>query len=42
MPGLFVAPRDLPIGDVIEDVVLVVTRSNQDEYEGQVRYHPNA
>jgi hypothetical protein len=40
MPGLFIAPRDLPIGDVVEDVLLVATLSLDGEYEGQVRFLP--
>jgi hypothetical protein len=40
MPGLFVASRDLPIGDVVEDVILIATLSLDCEYEGQVRFLP--
>lgn len=40
MPGLWVVPRDLPLGRVIHDVLLIATFSNKGEYEGQVRYLP--
>jgi hypothetical protein len=38
MPGLFVAPRDLRIGDLVEDMLLVATLSFEGEWEGQVRF----
>ena len=40
MPGLFIAPRVLPTGDVVEDVLLVATLSLDGEYEGQIRFLP--
>ena len=40
MPGLFVAPRDLPIGDLVEEMLLVATLSFEGEWEGQVLYLP--
>lgn len=40
MPGLCVAPRDLSIGDVIDDVLIIATLSNEGEYEGRVIYLP--
>ena len=40
MPGLFVAPRDLRIGDLVEDMLLVATLSFEGEWEGQVRFLP--
>ena len=40
MPGVFEVSRDLPIGEVIEDILLLVECSVDDEWEGQVRYLP--
>lgn len=40
MPGLWVVPRDLQLGDVITDVCIVATLSNKGEYDSQVRYLP--
>ena len=40
MPGLFVAPRDLPIGELVEEVLLVATLSFEGEWEGRVLYLP--
>jgi len=40
MPGLFEVSRDLLIGSVIEDILLLVEYSLDDEWEGQVRYLP--
>ena len=40
MPGVFEVSRDLPIGNVIEDLMLLVEYSVEGEWEGQVRYLP--
>jgi len=40
MPGVFEAARDVPIGIVIEDILLLVEYSLDGEWEGQVRYLP--
>jgi hypothetical protein len=40
MPGVFEVSRDLPIGRVIEDLLLLVAYSRDGEWEGQVRYLP--
>ncbi len=40
MPGVFEVGRDVPIGVVIEDIVLLAECSLDGEWEGQVRYLP--
>jgi hypothetical protein len=40
IPGIFEANRNLPIGDVIEDILLLVEYSLNNEWEGQVQYLP--
>ena len=40
MPGLWVVPRDLPLGHVIADMLLIATLSEEGEYEGRVEYLP--
>jgi len=40
MPGVFEVNRDVPIGQVIEDILLLAEYSLQGEWEGQVRYLP--
>lgn len=40
MPGLWIVPRNLPLGDVIKDVIDIASLSNKGEYEGQVMYLP--
>lgn len=40
MPGIFEVSRDLPIGNVIEDILLLAEYSLDDEWSGQVRYLP--
>lgn len=40
MPGVFEIHRDLPVGDVIEDVLLLAECSLEGEWQGQVRYLP--
>jgi len=40
MPGVFEVGRDIPMGIVIEDLILLTECSLGDEWEGQVRYLP--
>lgn len=40
MPGVFEADRHVPVGLVIEDVLLLAECSLAGEWEGQVRYLP--
>lgn len=40
MPGVFEVSQSVPVGVVIEDVLLIAEASAQGEWEGQVRYMP--
>jgi predicted nuclease of predicted toxin-antitoxin system len=40
MPGVFQVAQNASIGDVIEDILLLVEASFESEWEGQVRYIP--
>ena len=40
MPGVFEVSRELPLGAVIEDILLLADYSIDGEWEGQVRYLP--
>ena len=40
MPGVFEVSRSVPIGTVIEDIILLAESSLEGEWEGQVRYLP--
>jgi hypothetical protein len=40
MPGVVVAREALPVGRVIEDLLLILECSEPGEWEGQVRYLP--
>jgi hypothetical protein len=40
MPGIFEVSRNLPIGKIIEDILLLAEYSLEDEWDGQVRYLP--
>ena len=40
MPGVFEISRHVPIGQVIEDILLLAECSLDSEWEGQVRYLP--
>ena len=40
MPGVFEVSRNLPIGKIIEDILLLAEYSLEDECDGQVRYLP--
>jgi hypothetical protein len=40
MPGVFEVSRAMPVGRVIEDILLLVECSLDGEWQGQVRYLP--
>jgi len=40
MPGVFEVSREIPIGLVVEDLLLLADYSLEGEWEGQVRYLP--
>jgi hypothetical protein len=40
MPGVFVVPQSFPIGQAIEDLLLIAECSLDSEWEGQVRVLP--
>jgi hypothetical protein len=40
MPGVFEVSRGLPIGRIVEDILLLAECSSEGEWEGQVRYLP--
>ena len=40
MPGVFEVSRELPLGAVIEDILLLAECGLEGEWEGQVRYLP--
>ena len=40
MPGVIEVTDDLPIGQVLEDVLLLAEYSEKHEWEGQVVYLP--
>lgn len=40
MPGVFEVSRAVAVGVAIEDIVLIIDYSLEDEWEGQVRYLP--
>jgi hypothetical protein len=40
MPGVFEVGQDVPIGQAIEEVLLLAECSVEGEYEGQIRYLP--
>lgn len=40
MPGVFEVSRSVPIGDAIENLLLIAECSLDGEWEGQVRYLP--
>jgi len=42
MPGVFEINRRTPLGIIINDLILIVELSLDDEWEGQVRYLPLA
>jgi hypothetical protein len=40
MPGVFEVSRAVPVGQAIEDILLLAEYSLDGEWEGQVRYLP--
>ena len=40
MSGIFEVSQDMPIGQAIEEIILIAGVSFEGEYEGQVRYLP--
>jgi hypothetical protein len=40
MPGVFEVSRTVPVGLAIEEILLIIEYSLEDEWEGQVRYLP--
>jgi hypothetical protein len=40
MPGLFAVPRDVPVGVVIEDLLLIAEYSSEEDWQGRVTYLP--
>jgi hypothetical protein len=40
IPGVFEVPQSLPIGQAINDLLLLAECSREGEWEGQVRYLP--
>ncbi len=40
IPGIFIAPWDAPIGQIIADLLLVIECSEQSEWVGQIHYLP--
>jgi hypothetical protein len=40
MPGVFELSQDVPIGRALDEILLLVLCSDQDEWQGQVRFLP--
>ena len=40
MPGIIEVRQDLPIGPIIEDLLLIIDASHEGEWEGYVLYLP--
>jgi predicted nuclease of predicted toxin-antitoxin system len=40
IPAIFIVAQDIPIGHVIEDLLLVAECSEENEWEGQIHYFP--
>jgi hypothetical protein len=40
MPGIIEVNEDLPIGQTIEDLLIIIGSSEPEEWDGQVRYLP--
>jgi hypothetical protein len=40
MHGVIPVPQSLPIGQAIEDLLLIIECTSEEEWEGQVRYLP--
>lgn len=40
MPGVFEVSLDMPLGEIIEEIIILAECSLENEWEGQVRYLP--
>jgi len=40
MNGIFEVPKNLPVGEAIEQLILIAECSLKDEWENQVRFLP--
>jgi len=40
MPGVFEVSLTASIGEIVDDILLIVEASEEGEWEGQVRYLP--
>ena len=40
MPGVFVVSQEIPIGQAIEEILLIAEYSLEGEWEGQIRFLP--
>jgi len=40
IPGIFIVSQDIPIGPVIEDLLMIVECSEEKEWEGQIYFLP--
>lgn len=40
MPGVFEVSQDVPIGTAVDEILLIALCSDQDEWQGQVRFLP--
>ncbi len=40
MPGIVEVPQSMPIGQAIDDILLLAAASRDGEYEGQILYLP--
>ena len=40
MPGLIAVPRDVPVGVVIEDMLLIAEYGSPQDWQGRVFYLP--
>jgi len=40
MPGVFEVSQDVPIGTAVDEILLLALCSDQDEWQGQVRFLP--
>jgi len=40
MPGVFIVPQSLPIGTAIEELILILSCSQQSEWENIIQFIP--
>jgi hypothetical protein len=40
MPGVFEISQDVPIGRAVDEILLIALCSDQDEWQGQIRFLP--